>query len=113
MTESVKRNVKSTARRASRSAKTATTAAERELGLDDLKGFSPILVGFLRGLLHAMLMAAITYVTKELADLGSVGAIGTVAVVAVGAVRSLEGVLDKLLLGAPPQARLLGGKDAG
>lgn len=98
-----------TKRRATKKAKTAG-AAPREM---DLSGFSPILVAFMRGLIHAMLMAAITYVTTQLGNLEGAGAIGTVAVVAVGAVRSLEGVLDKLLLGAPRQQKLLGGKDVG
>lgn len=104
--ESVKANVQASARRARRKAQ----ATKREM---NLSGFSPILVGFLRGLIHAMLLAAITYITTQLGNLQGAGAIGTVAVVAVGAVRSLEGVIDKLLLGAPPQQKLLGGKDVG
>jgi len=109
-TEKAKANVQASARRATRKAKRATKSVKREM---DLTGFSPVLVGFLRGLIHAMAMAAITYISTELANLEGAGAIGVIAVIGVGAVRSLEGLLDKVLLGAPPQARMLGGKDLG
>lgn len=110
MTEQSKANAKASARRASRKASRATKAVKQELSLEDFKGVSPILVGFLRGCLHAAVMGVLAYITSLVSD--GAGPIGVVATLGLAVTRSLEGILDKMLLGAPPQARLLGGKDA-
>jgi len=81
--------------------------AQREL---DMKTFSPALVGFLRGLLHAALIGILNYVIAQLGgvDGEGAGAVGIISTALVGALRTIEGLLD-LRLGAPRSRRLLGG----
>jgi hypothetical protein len=106
--DEVKEHVQLSARRAQRKAKSATKAAKREL---DLGGFSPVLVGFLRGLLHAAIMGALSYISTAMAGgaSGKAGVVGSVATIGVAVVRALEGLLDGKLLGAPRSPRMLGG----
>ena len=54
----VKARVRSTARTAQKKAEVAQEAVARELDLDVLEGVSPIIVGFVRGLIHAAVMGA-------------------------------------------------------
>lgn len=106
-----KDRVQTSARRATKSARKATKAAKQELSLDDIKSFSPALVGFVRGLLLAALTGAVNYIIAQLAGLsgGDSGAVGIVSTGLVAALRTVEGLLD-VKLGAPRQARLLGAK---
>lgn len=97
------------ARRAKRKAKRATQAAE-DLSLDDLRQYSPAVVGFVRGLI----LAALTAGTAAIADglqsghTGRALGVGVASSVGVAVFRFIEGVLDKAQ-GAPASARLLGG----
>jgi hypothetical protein len=77
----------------------------------NMKSFSPALVGFLRGLLLAAATGALNFAIAQVSGLsgGDSGAIGLLSTVLVGVLRSLEGVVDQKL-GAPRQARMLGGK---
>ena len=107
-TEEVKANIQATARRANKKARRATDAAKREL---DLGGFSPTVVGFLRGLLGAAAIGALNYIIAQLGGIEGegAGAVGLISTVLVGALRTVEGLIDGKLLGAPRSARPLGG----
>lgn len=106
--DEVKAKIKSNARRANKKAKRATAAARREL---DLGGFSPALVGFLRGLLGAAAIGALNFAIAQLGGIDGEGAeaVGLVSTVLVGTLRTVEGLIDGKLLGAPRSARPLGG----
>lgn len=106
--DEIKAKVQSTARRAQKKATRASNAAKREL---DLGGFSPALVGFLRGLLGAAAIGALNFIIAQLGGIEGegAGAVGLVSTVLVGALRTVEGLIDGKLLGAPRSARPLGG----
>jgi hypothetical protein len=111
MDEEVQANIAATSRRAKRQAAKADKAMKRELSF---KGFSPALVGLVRGALNAAVLGVLTYVTTQLSDTaGGAGLVGGVATVGIAVVRAVEGILDGKLLGAPRQKRLLGGAPVG
>jgi hypothetical protein len=108
--EKVADRAATSARRAKRRASRAAKAAGKDLSLDDLRQYSPAVVGFVRGLI----LAALTAGTAAIADglqsghTGRALGVGVASSVGVAVFRFIEGVLDKAQ-GAPASARLLGG----
>ena len=79
-----------------------------------MPGFSPAVVGFFRGLILAAAAGALNFAIAHLGGMteGDSFGVGLVSTALIGALRTVEGLLD-VKLGAPRQARRLGGSPVG
>jgi hypothetical protein len=100
--DAVEDRVETSARRAVKKAEKATAAIRRSEGM---KGFSPALVGIVRGVVEAAVLAAITAIIAALSGLNGEAAV--YAPIAVALLRSLEGFVDHKI--DPTQQRTLFG----
>lgn len=85
------------------------TDPKRDLSMEDIKKFSPALVGFLRGLLLAALVGLTGGIVTVIqsGDMGKGGLIWALTTIVTAVGRSIEGYLDKLA-GAEPSPSPLG-----
>lgn len=105
--EKVTDRVQTSARRATKKAQSATKAAAGQARSLDMKGYSPMVVGIVRGVVEAAVLAGIGALIVALGDVDGVVAI--YAPIGIALLRSLEGLVDhkidpskqRTLLGAP------------